>query len=117
MRDYSAVRWGHIGRPQHATDLQRLAVEAAWQVKKALLARGIVPELILHAAAEQFVDSLIRHGRHAEEFRELARAYRDSIWPTEFTGIKVRSVRAARLKGALRAAQTAIATIEGVANV
>lgn len=90
------------GAEKVATELVQLGRQAAWGVRKALLQQAVVPELILHAAAEQFVDATIRHGNYEAEFQEIARAYRDNIWPGVFQGMKVRSVRIARLRSALR---------------
>ena len=89
------------GAEKVATRLVQLGHQAAFRIRKALLQQAIVPELILHAAAEQFVDATIRHGSYETEFQEIARAYRDNIWPGLFQGMKIRSVRITRLRKAL----------------
>lgn len=101
------------GAEKVATELVQLGRQAAWGVRKALLQQAIVPELILHAAAEQFVDATIRHGNYEAEFQEIARAYRDNIWPGVFQGMKVRSVRIARLRSALRDASDCSSKLTG----
>lgn len=82
-------------------------------MRKALLQQAVVPELILHSAAEQFVDATIRHGAYESEFQELARAYRDNIWPGLFKGLKIRSTRIVRLRNSLRDAKDCILELTG----
>lgn len=90
----------------------RLAEQAAYYTRKALVPEAATPALILHAAAEQFEDTLIRSGDSEREFRRLARSYRDEIWPGVFRGIDEANARVARLVRAIRAVREQLAAIE-----
>jgi hypothetical protein len=59
----------------------RMAEQAAYLTQKALLREAVTPALVLHAAAEQFEDTVIRSGESEVEFRRLADAYKNDIWP------------------------------------
>jgi hypothetical protein len=59
----------------------RMAEQAAYLTQKALLREAVTPALVLHAAAEQFEDSVIRSGDSEVEFKRLADAYKNDIWP------------------------------------
>ena len=48
-------------------ELSKLALQAAYRTKKALMQRADIPALVLHAAAEQFDDVLIRDAQSAKE--------------------------------------------------
>ena len=101
------------GAERVAVELVQIGRQAAWGVRRALLQQALVPELILHSSAEQFVDAMIRHGPYESEFQELARVYRDNIWPDVFAGMKVRSVAVAKLRQALNQAQQHTASLDG----
>jgi len=80
--------------------ISNLATQASYEVRQALLEESIVVTKVLHAAAEQFDDSLIRSQESKWDFAKLGRSYRDEIWPDVFTTIdadnaKVVSVRRA----------------------
>ena len=78
----------------------QLAEQAAYLTRKALLSESVVPTLVLHAAAEQFEDTLIRSGDSEREFKRLARSYRDEIWPGVFPELDEANARvAAVLRG------------------
>jgi hypothetical protein len=93
------------GAEQMFQVLAELAEQAAYETKKSLLEEIRFPTLVLHAAGEQFQDSLIRTGESEREFRRFARSYRDEIWPGVFEGIEAQSARIARLKKAVREAE------------
>jgi hypothetical protein len=86
----------------------QMAEQAAYLTKKALLLReGVTPALVLHAAAEQLEDTMIRSGDSEREFKRLARSYRDEIWPGVFGEIDAANARVAavaRARDALVAA-------------
>ena len=82
---------------------------AAWEAQKALLRDVSLPALVLHAAAEQFTDALLRSGTARKEFRRLALANRDEIWPGRFEALD----QAHRL---FSDANTALATASSAAN-
>ena len=86
----------------------QMAEQAAYLTKKALLLReGVTPALVLHAAAEQLEDTMIRSGDSEREFKRLARSYRDEIWPGVFGEIDAANARVAavaRVRDALVAA-------------
>ena len=74
----------------------QMAEQAAYLTKKALLLReGVTPALVLHAAAEQLEDTMIRSGDSEREFKRLARSYRDEIWPGVFGEIDAANARVA----------------------
>ena len=77
-----------------------MAEQAAYLTKKALLLReGVTPALVLHAAAEQLEDTMIRSGDSEREFKRLARSYRDEIWPGVFGEIDAANARVAGWSG------------------
>jgi hypothetical protein len=80
------------------TFLLQMAEQAAYLTKKALLLReGVTPALVLHAAAEQLEDTMIRSGDSEREFKRLARSYRDEIWPGVFGEIDAANARVAKV--------------------
>ncbi|NMG21623.1 hypothetical protein [Brasilonema bromeliae] len=74
-----------------------LAIQASYETEKALLSETLIPSLILHAAAEQFEDSLIRSGESEREFKRLGRSYRDEIWPSTFRDMDAQNARVAKV--------------------
>ena len=86
-----------------------MAEQAAYLTKKALLLReGVTPALVLHAAAEQLEDTMIRSGDSEREFKRLARSYRDEIWPGVFGEIDAANARVAAV---VRARDALVATL------
>jgi hypothetical protein len=77
--------------------ISQLAEQAAYLTKKALVREGVTPALVLHAAAEQFEDTLIRSRESSREFKRLARSYRDEIWPGVYSGIDEANARFAKV--------------------
>lgn len=92
--------------------IKGLAEQASYYTRKALVPEAVTPALILHAAAEQFEDTLIRSGDSEREFRRLARSYRDEIWPGVFRGIDEANARIGKLARAIRAVREQLAAIE-----
>jgi hypothetical protein len=88
--------------------LSHLAEQSAYETKKSLLEEIRFPTLVVHAAAEQFQDSLIRTGESEREFRRLGRSYRDEIWPGVFHGIEAQSARIGRVKRAVKEAESTL---------
>jgi hypothetical protein len=101
-----------------AEDLYRqvteLAEQAVWGAKKALLLEAVTPTRVLFAAAEQFLDTLVRSGDSEREFKRFARSYRDEIWPGAYHGIDEMNARLAAVRRATRALT---ATVTGGAEV
>jgi hypothetical protein len=88
----------------------QMAEQAAYLTKKALLLReGVTPALVLHAAAEQLEDTMIRSGDSEREFKRLARSYRDEIWPGVFGEIDAANARVAAVA---RARAALVETLE-----
>jgi hypothetical protein len=88
----------------------QMAEQAAYLTKKALLLReGVTPALVLHAAAEQLEDTMIRSGDSEREFKRLARSYRDEIWPGVFGEIDAANARVAAVARARDALVAALA--------
>lgn len=91
----------------------RAAERAAYLTKKALLREGVTPALVLHAAAEQFEDVLIRSGDSEREFRRLARSYRDEVWPGVFGEMDAANARFATVVRARDAVAASLAAMPG----
>lgn len=90
--------------------MSELAIQASYKTKKALLSETIIPTLILHAAAEQFEDSLIRSRESAGEFKRLGRSYRDEIWPNIFTDIDAENARVVKVNRAINELEKTLAS-------
>ncbi|MBX6167212.1 MAG: hypothetical protein IRY84_06195 [Thermobispora bispora] len=81
--------------------LVQQALNAAHEIRKALLEEEMTPALVVYAAVEHFLDSFIRSGASEElhspgakwEFERFARAYRDQLWPGAHEGIAEGNVR------------------------
>lgn len=105
------------GAAQMFQILGEFAEQAAYETRKSLLEEIRFPTLVLHAAGEQFQDSLIRAGDSEREFRRFARSYRDEIWPGVFEGIEAQSARIGRVKRAVREAQLSASSLgEGLSG-
>ncbi len=107
------VEVGAPGAAQMFRMLSELAEQAAYETKKSLLEEIRFPTLVVHAAAEQFQDSLIRTGESEREFRRLGRSYRDEIWPGVFQGIEAQGARVGRVKRAVRDAEGVVERLAG----
>jgi hypothetical protein len=81
--------------------ISEIAIQASYETQKALVSETLVPALILHAAAEQFEDSLIRSEESEREFKRLGRSYRDEIWPSIFGDIDAQNARVAKVNRAI----------------
>jgi hypothetical protein len=92
--------------------LSQLAEQAAYRTKKALVHEALTPALVLHAAAEQFEDALIRSGESEREFRRFARSFRDEVWPNVFQGIDEANARFAKVARAIRAVREHLGDFE-----
>lgn len=101
--DQVVVEVSEAGAEQLFRVLSQLAEQAAYRTKKALVHEALTPALVLHAAAEQFEDALIRSGESEREFRRFARSFRDEIWPNVFQGIDESNARFAKVARAISA--------------
>jgi hypothetical protein len=96
--------------------ISQLAQQAAYRTKKALVAESLTPALVLHAAAEQFEDVLIRSGESEREFRRFSRSFRDEVWPDVFNGIDSTNARFAKVARSIQAIREHLGAFErGVA--
>ena len=96
QRNRVVVEVSPDGAEQLYAFVVQMAEQAAYLTKKALLLReGVTPALVLHAAAEQLEDTMIRSGDSEREFKRLARSYRDEIWPGVFGEIDAANARVA----------------------
>jgi hypothetical protein len=110
QRNRIVVEVSAEGAARLYTFLLQMAEQAAYLTKKALLLReGVTPALVLHAAAEQLEDTMIRSGDSEREFKRLARSYRDEIWPGVFGEIDAANARVARVA---RARDALVATLQ-----
>jgi hypothetical protein len=111
QRNRVVVEVSPDGAEQLYAFVVQMAEQAAYLTKKALLLReGVTPALVLHAAAEQLEDTMIRSGDSEREFKRLARSYRDEIWPGVFGEIDAANARVARV---VRARDALVATLTG----
>jgi hypothetical protein len=109
QRNRVVVEVSADGAEQLYSFVMQMAEQAAYLTKKALLLReGVTPALVLHAAAEQLEDTMIRSGDSEREFKRLARSYRDEIWPGVFGEIDAANARVAAV---VRARDTLVATL------
>jgi hypothetical protein len=97
QRNRIVVELNQAGAEQLYRSVVHMAEQAAHLTKKALLREGLTPALVLHAAAEQFEDTLIRSGDSEREFKRLARCYRDEIWPGVFHEIDAANARVTKV--------------------
>ena len=96
QRNRVVVEVSADGAEQLYAFVVQMAEQAAYLTKKALLLReGVTPALVLHAAAEQLEDTMIRSGDSEREFKRLSRSYRDEIWPGVFGEIDAANARVA----------------------
>jgi len=115
-KDQIVVDVNEAGAEKLFRVITQLAEQAAYQTKKALVHEALTPALVVHAAAEQFEDTLIRSGDSEREFRRFARSYRDEIWPGVYQGIDEANARFAKVAKAIRAVRDNLHGIErGVA--
>jgi hypothetical protein len=111
QRNRVVVEVSADGAEQLYAFVVQMAEQAAYLTKKALLLReGVTPALVLHAAAEQLEDTMIRSGDSEREFKRLARSYRDEIWPGVFGEIDAANARVATVA---RAREALMATLTG----
>ncbi|MDD2893813.1 MAG: hypothetical protein PHF20_07760 [Halothiobacillaceae bacterium] len=96
--DRIVVKVDEGGAEELLRELAKLALQAAYRTKKALMQRADIPALVLHAAAEQFDDVLIRDAQSKKELRRFTRSFRDEIWPGVFQGIDEENAKYAKLK-------------------
>jgi hypothetical protein len=109
QRNRVVVEVSPDGAEQLYAFVVQMAEQAAYLTKKALLLReGVTPALVLHAAAEQLEDTMIRSGDSEREFKRLARSYRDEIWPGVFGEIDAANARVAAV---VRARDALVATL------
>ena len=109
QRNRVVVEVSPDGAEQLYAFVVQMAEQAAYLTKKALLLReGVTPALVLHAAAEQLEDTMIRSGDSEREFKRLARSYRDEIWPGVFGEIDAANARVASVA---RARDALVATL------
>jgi hypothetical protein len=112
-KDQIVVDVSQAGAEDLLRRLTQLAEQAAYQTKKALVREAVTPALVLHAAAEQFDDTLIRSGDSEREFKRLARSYRDEIWPGVYQGINEANARFAKVARSIRTIREHLDGFEG----
>ena len=109
QRNRVVVEVSPDGAEQLYAFVVQMAEQAAYLTKKALLLReGVTPALVLHAAAEQLEDTMIRSGDSEREFKRLARSYRDELWPGVYGEIDAANARVASVA---RARDALVATL------
>lgn len=91
----------------------RTAEQAAYLTKKALLREAVTPALVLHAAAEQFEDTVIRSGESEIEFKRLADSFKNEIWPQVYQEMDAANARFAAVTRARDALVTSLAARPG----
>ncbi len=81
LEDQIVVAVSESGAEELLSFITDLANQAVYHAKKLLLLEALTPALIVHAAIEQFEDTLIRSKESESEFRRMIRKYKDEIWP------------------------------------
>jgi hypothetical protein len=94
------------GARQLLKRVSQLAEQAAYSTQQALLRESVLPALVLHAALEQFEDTLIRSGNSLVEFARVARSFRDDVWPGRFSARESAVARVRAVAAAASSAQT-----------
>ncbi|MBL7255832.1 hypothetical protein [Paractinoplanes lichenicola] len=90
------------------THISHLAREAAHGAAKTLEQEPAITAQVLLAFAEQFEDQFIRSAKSEAEFRRLAEAFRDQLWPDELSGPALATARVQHLRSVLRDLTTAL---------
>jgi len=98
QEDQIVVKVSEDGADELLRELSKLAIQAAYKTKKALMQQASIPALVLHAAAEQFDDVWIRDAQSEKELRRFTRSFRDEIWPGVFQGIAEESAKYTKVK-------------------
>lgn len=93
-------------------ELRNLAVKASASVRDGLLREAALMDKILHAAAEQFEDSVIRSGTSQGEFARFTRSWRDELFPGQFDGTSASRLDARAARSAFANARGAIDSIK-----
>jgi hypothetical protein len=89
--------------------ISNLANKASFEIQQSLIKEANLAMKVFHAAAEQFLDSLIRSKESKWEFGRLGRSYRDEIWPEEFQAIDTNNAKIAGVRRAIQNLQKLIA--------
>jgi hypothetical protein len=89
--------------------ISNLANKASFEIQQSLIKEANLAMKVFHAAAEQFLDSLIRSKESKWEFGRLGRSYRDEIWPEEFQSIDTNNAKIAGVSRAIQNLQKLIA--------
>jgi len=110
--DRMVVPLTSLGAEELFDSISQFARQAAFHTKRALMDQAVTPALVLHAAVEQFEDTLIRSASSEQDFRRIARLYRDEIWPNIFKGIAEDNARCERIRKGLNAVNTQLTEIE-----
>jgi len=77
--------------------LQDLAKKSATDIKTALFKEAGITLLVLHSAAEQFEDTIIREKDIDYEYHRMTRSYLNEIWPDKFKGIDIHNSNISRI--------------------
>lgn len=110
------VKYNEEGAAELLRELAKLALQAAYRTKKALMQQADIPALVLHAAAEQFEDVFIRDAASKKELRRLTRSFRDEIWPGVFHDIAAENAKYAKIKKTIDTIETHLNVIQGAAH-
>jgi hypothetical protein len=89
------------GADQLFTHLSHLARQAAYGAAKTLEQEPETTAKVLLAFAEQFEDQFIRSAHSDAEFRRLAEAFRDQLWPDDLSGPALATARVQHLRSVL----------------
>lgn len=108
LRTQITVPVSETGAEELYRFVARMAEQAAYLTQKALLREAVTPALVLHAAAEQFEDTVIRSGESEIEFKRLADAYKNDIWPGAYREMDAAN---ARFTAVTRARDLLVATL------
>lgn len=106
--DQVVVPISEAGAEEAFRAVSELAEMAIHRVRKGLVREAGTPALVLFAVVEQFEDELIRSKSSEDEFKRMARSYRDEIWPGVYSGIDAQNAHVARFQRALHKAKEVV---------
>jgi hypothetical protein len=90
------------GAQQLFIHISHLARQATYGAAKTLEQEPAFTAQVLLAFAEQFEDQFIRSSASEAEFRRLAEAFRDQLWPDELSGPALATAAVQHLRSVLR---------------
>lgn len=101
------VSYDEDGALDLLAQIRNLGTQVIGECEKELYASAGLVDRVIHAAAEQFADGLLRAGTSDEMFHSFADEHRDRLWPSEFRALDVEHGLRKRCRRALEEARSA----------